>query len=736
MKRPLWVLGLSFAAAQIAASVVGLNAALTLAALCLVALLCRLFLPVLRRNGVLLAALLTAAAAFCIWCGAEGLVVRPLARLDGTVQTVRAEVVEAAPESGRCIVRVLEGGIPKGRKLLLRPAYGEDLPAAFSVIEGPVRVYTLDSASWKADGVFLTAVSEGGLSVRPPDTVGLWMRIDAIRSRFTQTIRQWLPGEEGALTAGVCLGDTGGLSEDTVRQFRRTGLSHVLAVSGLHMAVIAQAALALLLALKVPRRFAAGLACGVVVFFMLLTGLTPSVMRAGIMCLVLLAGQMARRQADSLNSLGFALLLLAAVNPYAVLDVGLELSFCATLGLVALAPWMRRQGGRAARRLAAWLTGKPEEEAALPAVLRKLGNSLCVTLSAMLATLPVVALVFRELSIVAPLSNFLAVFPSTVLMVLGCLAMVLDTAPVLGWAVRGLLLFAGGVAKYLLWVVGLLGNWGPAAVSLSEPWVLCWIFGALALLVLGWRLLGLRGVCRAASVSAVALACGLGLHTLLMRGVVTVTSLQADEGLVLLVQRDGRAGAVVSSRETDAFTTLWYGLQERGIRSLDFLLLPDLDGAALGDLPYFADRCPVDTLIYPKEGEGLLQAEAAACGSRQRVDAAARFTFWGSGFLELQGGWARLQLGETRVLLCPPEGDAAALPEGWRDTHLAVFAGTPPWNVTALRAVGGVLSCAEEQVAYVTKALPWGVYPISLTAEGDVAVMTRGLGDLTMRQTT
>lgn len=129
MKRPLWVLGLSFAAAQIAASAVGLNAALTLAALCLVALLCRLFLPVLRRNGVLLAALLTGSGRFLYLVRARRAWLS--APLPGW--TARCRLCgprwwrprrKAAGASSVC----WEGGIPKGRKLLLRPAYGEDLP--------------------------------------------------------------------------------------------------------------------------------------------------------------------------------------------------------------------------------------------------------------------------------------------------------------------------------------------------------------------------------------------------------------------------------------------------------------------------------------------------------------------------------------------------------------------------------------------------------------------------------
>ena len=101
-----------------------------------------------------------------------------------------------------------------------------------------------------------------------------------------------------------------------------------------------------------------------------------------------------------------------------------------------------------------------------------------------------------------------------------------------------------------------------------------------------------------------------------------------------------------------------------------------------------------------------------------------------------EDGWLRLYLGDTSLLFCPAHGDAAMLSADRRCANYVIFTEAPPRHVTALTAQGGVLGCSEERVSYVTKALPWGVYPISLTAEGDVAVMTRGLGDLTMRQTT
>ena len=105
--------------------------------------------------------------------------------------------------------------------------------------------------------------------------------------------------------------------------------------------------------------------------------------------------------------------------------------------------------------------------------------------------------------------------------------------------------------------------------------------------------------------------------------------------------------------------------------------------------------------------------------------------FWGDGSIRWRsGGWLQVTLGATRLLFCPSGGDAAELPPAWRNAHLVLFNGTPPRHATAIAASGGILCCGEEELAGVTKAVPWGIYPIRMTAEAPAAAATRGRGDL------
>ena len=722
MKRPLWVIGLAYAAGLLLAALAGLNTSLWLGVVCLLLLAGALLFPALRRRAAVTAVLAAGAAAFFVFAGVEALTVRPLAVLSGTVQPVTGRVVKIRDRV--CMIRAEADGVRAGTMVAVSVGADKALPELYDWVSGEMLLQALPMCSGlKADGAQLkgdlTVYGPEGLHMEAPEKKPPLAGFAELRARFGAAIRRQLPGDEGALVAAMCTGDKTGLSAEVKHGFRQAGLSHLLAVSGLHMAILAQAVLGLLRFLRAPRRWAALGAAGVVLPFMLLTGMTPSVVRSGVMCLVLLAGQLLRRRADSRNSLGLALLLLTLPNPYVVLDVGLQLSFAATVGLVAIGPWMQ---GKAF----AWLRKGRPEEWEISGWARRPAAALCVSLAAMLPTLPIVAFTFGELSLIAPLSNLAAVVPSTLLVVSGCLAMVLDMVPFLGWAARGLLLAAGLVAKYLLGLTGGVADWRFATVSMTQPYLLVWLIGALLLMLLGYRLLGSKGLRQSVALAVIVLACGIGTHTVLMRGVTTVTTVPVGDSLALILERDGHAGLVAAGPDAYTLTQAAYALRARGIRRLDFLLLPQPEGDFPQRLDAFVRDVPVDCLMLPEAAETAVPA-----GRRLMYGEKDALRCWNDGLVEFEkGGWVRLRFGDTRVLVCPPGGSAAALPDDWRRTHLAVFTGLPPRQVTALTATGGIMGCSEQRIPYVTKALPWGMYPLRLAGQEPVSVTTRGLGDL------
>jgi competence protein ComEC len=298
------------------------------------------------------------------------------------------------PSARLCVERlrqgseVILGGGPLG--LLLAPNVSPPVPGSRIRVRGSLR-----RAAGYADeveippGPWRLRVKSDRLLARLDAPGPLGRLSDAlrrkIRSVFGARGRRRHPGTR--LARALALGEGGALPEDWRRALRRCGLSHLVAVSGLHVSLVA--GLAALLTAFLPRggRFAATAAA--VVVYLLAVGPGPGILRASSMTLVALAGLIVGRA--PLARRGFALTVVALVlrSPGIVLEPGFELSFAAAGGLLGWAPrWTEKLSGRLPRPLAA---------------------ALAATLAAQTATLPVAVKTFGRFPFAAPLFNLVAV---------------------------------------------------------------------------------------------------------------------------------------------------------------------------------------------------------------------------------------------------------------------------------------------------------------------------------------
>lgn len=199
-----------------------------------------------------------------------------------------------------------------------------------------------------------------------------------------------LPEPQAGLAAGILLGLREAVARDVAAAFTTAGVSHIVAISGWNVAIVAGALTRLLR--RAPRRLRIGATAATVALYAVATGGSPSVLRAAAMALVvLLAGELGLRAAAG-DALAWAAAVLLLADPRAVTDPGFQLSVLATGGLIA---W--------AGPLESWLArGLP----LLPPLFRA---NLAVSLAAQLATLPVVIATFGRLSLVAPLTNLIVV---------------------------------------------------------------------------------------------------------------------------------------------------------------------------------------------------------------------------------------------------------------------------------------------------------------------------------------
>jgi competence protein ComEC len=235
-----------------------------------------------------------------------------------------------------------------------------------------------------------------------------------IRRRAAAGLGRGMPAREAELARGFVLGEDEGIDAATREDFRRSGLSHLLAVSGENVTLLALLAMPLLGFLGIPLRERLLWLLGLIALYVPLAGSGPSIQRAGVMGAVGLLATLEGRRASRLYALALALGVTLAIDPGVAGDVGWQLSFAAVLGILVLA-----------RPLRDWLAGRIGRGGWRGA----LGEGLAVTVAATLATAPLIAYHFETVSTTTLLANVLALPAVAPAMWLGMVGAALSQVP-------------------------------------------------------------------------------------------------------------------------------------------------------------------------------------------------------------------------------------------------------------------------------------------------------------------
>jgi len=246
----------------------------------------------------------------------------------------------------------------------------------------------------------------------------------ALRNHLQETIARLFPEPSASLLTGILLGVETSIPRSLLEDFNATSTTHIIAISGFNIAIVG-GAIGVLAKRLVGTYRAVVVSMAAIAFYTILVGADAAVVRAAIMGGISLLAVIAGRRTFALASLAAAALAMTLWNPLLLWDVGFELSFAATLGLVLLVrPW--EEGIRAL--LSRWL---PEERAA--SLVRLLSGPLFVTTAAQLAVWPITLYYFHRLSLVSPLTNLLIIPAQPAVMIVGGLATLLGALhPLLG----------------------------------------------------------------------------------------------------------------------------------------------------------------------------------------------------------------------------------------------------------------------------------------------------------------
>ena len=546
------------------------------------------------RRGLLI--LLPLAVSLAYFAGYDHLVRQPIEDRCGAASDFTATVCDwpQATERGARVTVELEGyhrarAVLYGEAELLAARPGDTVTGT-AQWQSAAHFDSDDVTHFNARGVYALLYGREDVRLSAGDGDALrWLPQRAGKAFREKVAAIWDdPRVSGFLTAELT-GDKSAMDDGDYLAMQETGLAHLFAVSGLHCAFLVT-----LLALLISRR--QRLLCAVTIplllFYMVMVGMSPSVVRACIMQIFLLIAPLFRRGSDPLTSLAAALLLILLCNPFAAASVSLQLSFSATLGMVLLSP-------RLYKLLTGWYKGKCRP---LRTALCFVAANLSATLSAVVFTAPLTAWYFRIFVLVAPLSSLLAVpaagwsfMAAFVTVLLGFVW--LPLASLLGW-------ISWALVRYILWIANGMMSWRYHAVYFTNPYLIYWLLFLYAAFI-GCAATpdGKRKYLLASALSVLTLAAAIWVNRQdYQYGVLTALTLDVGQGESVILTSGGETALVdcgSSNSYKDPGGLAADTLHSMGVRELSAVVVTHYHADHTNGLYEVLRRIPVQTIYLP-----------------------------------------------------------------------------------------------------------------------------------------
>lgn len=648
----------------------GMAAALAIA-------VCALFLPAKARQRLLLIGVGLSLAFGYNWLYVRQ-VQRPMEQLAGTdvMAVMTLQEYAAATDYGAKVTVKLEGLPGKvvyyGGEALLELRPGQKvmdevhLKSAARIREDTVTTFT-------SKGIFLLAYNRGEPNVEEGSAASpRWWPVRLGRAMQLQ-IQALFSGDAAGFLTAILTGDKSGLSEPAAIAMSESGIYHILAVSGMHCMFLANMAIGVLG--RHRKRLVAAWTLPLLVFYALLTGGSPSVVRAGVILGLYLSAPLFGRDSDGPTALAAALFVILLANPFAAASVSLQLSFAAMAGILFVTPRLMKLLSRGKRH------GK---------VFRFIASGFSTTMGALVFTAPLSGYYFDFLVLVSPLSNLLCLWCASIVFVAGLLAVLLSFL----WLPLGAVL--GVVPRILIWyilgVAKLLAKLPYHALYFTNPYLKFWLVFTYVLFALVFVSRHKRRMSYglAAILSAASLVCTVYLGTARFdTGRLQILALDVGQGQSILLS-SGETRALVDCGSgnswCDAGQTAADHLCSMGCSALDYLILTHYDSDHVNGVLALMERLPVSMLLAPKQAdEGGWQAElleiAASHGTQVR-------------YVEEE---LLLPLSEGQLTLYPPLGEG-----GDNEQGLSVCCGVGDYDLL----ITGDMDSATERLLLERYDLP------------------------------
>lgn len=508
------------------------------------------------------------------------------------------EVSHTNGYSAELIVKIeaLEGEACNGKAVLLldfaSPFYrGDRVSGTFQVMPLTyANYYKNQHYQYKASGCSVILLKESAKNLVLLDHTSSkalnWFE-DA-RIQLCTNINSAVDGEAGNLLNAMLLGARDGLSATTTRNFQRAGVMHLLALSGLHIGILAGILERLLYAFGARKRARLAFIMLFMLGYLLLTGCTLSALRAVLMLMLVYLAFFMKNRADALTSLFLVATLILMWQPYAVFSTSYQLTVLATLGILAFS--------RAQTGLLSIFPKQKGKQGVLLKCIRFVISSLMITLFAGFAILPVQWLTFGEIATITPLSNLILIPLAASFLLLGLGVLLLYPVAPFAFACRV-------VGNLILWLASVFAK-PDTVISLQYDFLPYLLIPCVALAVI-LLLIDLKKRWWLAFTPMLALVIGFVCCLLISRilsadQLVAVYRTSGKNESIGFIGNDGALLCDLSSGNTTQLQEGWQLLQEEGATSLDVLLLTHYHSAQKISLARFSDSVTIYALWLPQ----------------------------------------------------------------------------------------------------------------------------------------
>ena len=694
----------------------------------------------IRSTKIIPIVILTAIFTFCIYSIHYNLVIKPLDTLKNSDAFIKGTICELPYKSNNKYYYTLKTekveidgleNVPQEVKLRLSTSKAFDADV-YDKVNCKVHLYSQpDEAGFstknfyaaKGIHVFAYLYDFEDYTEEPGDSKPFYYYCLKAKETLCSSLRSVLLSDHADIANAMLLGDQHGIDNETKSNFRDIGLSHLLVVSGLHTAIIAELFTVLFLHLKFSKKYAALASCFGVLAFMCVTCFPATVLRAGIMIILFKLGKFFYLQSDSLNSLGFATLAISIFNPSSGGDIGFLMSVCATLGIIILNP-----------KINLFLRRFPKSNYTkckyhVQSILSVIFSIVSVTISATLFTMPITILYFKNISLISILANLLVSIPATILVATLLLVAVLNLAPIFKFIVMPLVILCEWIIKYMLLIAKWLSSLPFASISTANSFLSFWIASTIVL-VIAFLILKQRQNLHLLKITAILsiiiLFSGIFSFQIFNHNITKLVVADTGDGCSLILKRDNQAAVLACGGDKINYNKLNSALNILNVNKISFILLTDFDDATSIYAEDLIDNYQTDFVFLPDRNDidDKLSRRISDANKAKYFNEKAYIEPWDNVKITAintdDQGFLFLDINDVKILVCPSRVNADYLPAEYQSCNFLIE-GKIPENLDSIDSNYVIMANSSNVVNVNSKKI----------AQSDkIPISTAGMGHL------